>query len=187
MRYDGCQYSLLTTTNDEHFRIGRINIHSSLLLPADGPGHVSVCGRHFWKLLQLLGRSVHGVDLPAILSEDGVDDSRSNNDFCLKRHDELELSIVGVGAGDFGSRCEEFEIGCLCCREEIGSGFEDCRCEVEGAVVPRKGKLVSPNSCIAKSVGQSFWAEVVGHKIRQDSRRTTFKEQVCKTLRIAPC
>lgn len=107
------KYSLLTTANDEHFGIGRINIHSSLLLPADGPGHVSVSRRNLRKLLQLLGSSVHGVNLPAILGEDGVDNSRSNNDFCLKRHDKLQLGKVGVGAGDLGSRCQELEVGCL--------------------------------------------------------------------------
>lgn len=136
----------MATTNDQHLGVGRVDVLSSLLLPADGPDHVPINGRKLGELLQPLGGSMHGIDLPAILGEDGVDDCRSDNDFCLKGDNKLQLGIVGVGAGDLRSRGKELEVGCLCCREKIGSGPEDGRCEVEGVVIPREGKFVSPNS-----------------------------------------
>lgn len=184
MRYGDSEDLLLTTANDEHLGIGTINIRSSLLLPADGPGHMSIKGRDLRKLLQLLGDSVHCINLPAILGEDGVDNSRRNDDFCLKRHNELQLGKVFVGPGDFWSRCKELEIGCFCYRKEVGRGFEDGGCEVEGAVVPREGKLVSPNSCTAESVGQSFWVEIVGHSLKTDKIQDS---PYSRNISVSPC
>ena len=143
-----CEFEdlLLPTTNNQYFWIGRINVDRSLLLPADVTGHVPIIGGNLGELFQFLGDGMHVVDLPASLGEDCVDHGRCKYELRLKRHDKLQLSKVWVWSGDIGPGIEEFEVGGLGSREEVGSSLQNCRLEVESPVVPGEGQLVAPDA-----------------------------------------
>lgn len=67
-------FLLLTTTDNQHLGVNSVDGLGSLTLPASDTGHVSVWCGLLGELLEALGNGMHGVNSPAILSEDGIDD-----------------------------------------------------------------------------------------------------------------
>jgi hypothetical protein len=93
-------YLLLSTTNDQNFRISCVDLFGTLCLPTDGPVHVPVGRRNLGKLFELFSNSVHGVDLPAIPRENGIDHGGSQNKLSLERYHDLQLSEIVVWTND---------------------------------------------------------------------------------------
>lgn len=137
---------LLATTDDQDFWISRIEVQGSLLRPTNQAGHVAVVRRHFRKLLQFLGDSVHEVNFPSVLGEYCIDHSRCSYNFSFERHDKLELRKVRIRALNHGVGLEDFKIDGSSCREKVGGSLQDCGMEIEGPVVPGEGKFVAPHA-----------------------------------------
>lgn len=82
-------FLLLTTADDQHLGVNTVDGLGSLTLPASDTGHVSIWCGLLGELLETLGNCMHGVDSPAILREDCIDDGRGKNNFSLEGYNEL--------------------------------------------------------------------------------------------------
>jgi hypothetical protein len=143
---------LLSTTNDQNFRISCVDLFGTLRLPADGPVHVPVGRRQLGKLFELFSNCVHGVNLPAVLREDGVDHGGSQNKLGLERHHNLQLSKVVVWTDNLWGWFQESKVRGLGSREQILGSFQNRWSKVEGALVPCESELVAPDTYIVLSV-----------------------------------
>ena len=106
-------FLLLTPTNNQHLWINRVNGLESLAFPARDTSHVSIRRALLREFLEALSNSMHGVNSPAILSEDRIDDSRTKDNLSLKGHNKLKIREVRIWAIHRRRRLEEVEISSL--------------------------------------------------------------------------
>lgn len=89
-------FLLLATTDDQNLWVNVVDGLRSLTLPTSDTGHVSIWCGLLGELLEAFGNSMHGVNSPAILSEDCIDDGRSKDNLSLEGYNKLQLREVRV-------------------------------------------------------------------------------------------